>query len=103
MNLSTPAEPVVQWPETVVNNTEKDNDLGPPLVQLPREHGIKGTLNDENSVENPTTAVKNTPVSVSIIEAGATLVSKEGAALGGATAVWGRGERLLERRRRYTR
>lgn len=92
-NLSTPAETVGQWPETVVSNTERDNDLGPPLVLLLRDLGIKGTLNDENSAGNPTTAARGTPVSVSIIEAGATAASEGSAALiaalVGATAVWG--------------
>ena len=38
MNLFTPAETVVQWPETVISNTETGNDPGPPFVQLIQAH-----------------------------------------------------------------
>lgn len=86
-------EIVVQWPNAVVSTDKADLDLGPPLTQLLRDLGIKGTKNDESSAENYLTAVKGTPVSVSIIEAGATAASKGWAALiaalGGATAIWG--------------
>ena len=87
------SETVVQWPDTIVSTDKKDTDLGPPLTQLLVDLGIKGTTTGETSAEDPLTAVKGTPVSVSIIEAGATAASKGWAALiaalGGATAVWG--------------
>lgn len=86
-------ETVVQWPDTIVSSDKTDTDLGPPLTQLLVDLGIKGTTTDETSADDPLTAVKGTPVSVSIIEAGATAASKGWAALiaalGGATAVWG--------------
>lgn len=86
-------ETVVQWPETIVSSDKADIDLGPPLTQLLVDLGVKGTTTDETSAAAPLTAVKGTPVSVSIIEAGATAASKGWAALiaalGGGTAVWG--------------
>jgi hypothetical protein len=84
---------VVQWPDTVVSKAGADNDLGLPLIQLLVDLGIKGDAAAEGSAESPVTAVTGTPVSVSIIEAGATAASKGWAALiaalGGTTAVWG--------------
>lgn len=84
---------VVQWPDTVVSTDKTDTDLGPPLTQLLVDLGIKGTAADEATAGATSTAVKGLPVSVSIIEAGATAASKGWAtaiaALGGGTAVWG--------------
>jgi hypothetical protein len=86
-------ETVVQWPDTIVSTDTKDIDLGPPLKQLLQDLGIKGTTDDEATADKPKAALAGTPVSVSIIEAGATAASKGWAALiaalGGATAVWG--------------
>ena len=84
---------VVQWPDTIVSSDKTDTDLGPPLTQLLVDLGIKGTAADETLAGAPSTALKGTPVSVSIIESGATAASKGWAtliaALGGGTAVWG--------------
>jgi hypothetical protein len=84
---------VVQWPDTVVSSEKTDNDLGPPLKQLLVDLGIKGTAADEATAGAPSAAVTGVPVSVSIIEAGATAASKGWAtliaALGGGTVVWG--------------
>lgn len=84
---------VVEWPDTIVSSDKTDTDLGPPLTQLLVDLGIKGTTADETTAGNASTAVKGLPVSVSIIEAGATAASKGWAtliaALGGGTAVWG--------------
>ncbi len=84
---------VVEWPSAIVSGTETDNDLGPPLCQLLVDLGIKGSMPGEASADSPIAAVKGTPVSVSIIEAGATAASKGWAtliaALGGGTVVWG--------------
>lgn len=84
---------VVQWPDTIVSSDKTDTDLGPPLIQLLVDLGIKGTAADETTAGLPSTAVKGLPVSVSIIEAGATAASKGWAtliaALGGGTVVWG--------------
>jgi hypothetical protein len=84
---------VVEWPDTIVSSDKTDTDLGPPLTQLLVDLGIKGTTADEATAGNASTAVKGLPVSVSIIEAGATAASKGWAtliaALGGGTAVWG--------------
>jgi len=84
---------VVQWPDTIVSSDKTDTDLGPPLTQLLVDLGIKGTTDDETTAETASTALKGTPVSVSIIEAGATAASKGWAALiaalGGGTVAWG--------------
>lgn len=83
---------LVEWPKVSISNEADDNDLGPPLAQLMADMGIKGTDADEESAEKTSAAYKGIPVSVSIIEAGATAAGKGWAtaiaALGGATAVW---------------
>lgn len=85
-------ESLVEWPHIIISKDEKDNDLGPPLAQLLADIGIKGTRDDEEEAHSASTAVTGLPVSVSIIEAGATAASKAWAAaialLGGGTAVW---------------
>jgi hypothetical protein len=90
---SDETETVVEWPDTIVSSETGDKDLGPPLKQLLVDLGIKGTTASETSADKASAAVKGTPVSVAIIEAGATAASKGWAAaiaaLGGATAVWG--------------
>lgn len=84
---------VVEWPHAIVSSNADDTDLGPPLKQLLQDLDILGTSADVAKVQKSTTAVARVPVSVSIIEAGATAASKGWAAvvaaLGGATAVWG--------------
>lgn len=85
-------ESLVEWPCITVSKDDKDNDLGPPLAQLLADIGIKGTKEDEGEARSASTALTGLPVSVSIIEAGATAASKAWAAalaaLGGGTAVW---------------
>ncbi len=85
-------ESLVAWPHVIVSENERDDDLGPPLEQLLIDIGLKGTQQGEDEAGNASTAVKGLPVSVSIIEAGATAASKAWAAaigvLGGGTAVW---------------
>ena len=90
---ANPNQVEVQWPYTSVSGSPGDSDLGPPLEQLLQDLGIKGTPDDVLVAQQPSTAVTGgLPVSVSIIEAGATAASKGWAAviaaLGGGTAVW---------------
>jgi hypothetical protein len=85
---------MVQWPHTSVSSSASDGDLGPPLEQLLQDLNIQGTPDDVAKAQTPSTAVQGgLPVSVSIIEAGATAASKGWAAvvaaLGGGTAIWG--------------
>lgn len=87
------AKVMVQWPHTDVSSSATDSDLGPPLAQLLQDLGIQGTPEDVQKAQQPSTAVQGgLPVSVSIIEAGATAASKGWAAvvaaLGGGTAIW---------------
>lgn len=82
---------MVQWPHTSVSDS--GSDLGPPLEQLVQDLGIQGTPEDVAKAQTASTAVQGgLPVSVSIIEAGATAASKGWAAvvaaLGGGTAIW---------------
>jgi len=90
---SKSVDTVVQWPDTIVSSDKTDIDLGPPLTQLLVDLGIKGTPAGETAAGSPSAAVTGIPVSVSIIEAGATAASKGWAALlaalGGGTVVWG--------------
>jgi hypothetical protein len=88
-----PQQVVVEWPYTSVSGNPSDTDLGPPLEQLLQDLDIKGTPDDVLKAQQPSTAVTGgVPVSVSIIEAGATAASKGWAAaiatLGGGTALW---------------
>lgn len=84
-------ELLVEWPRVSVSTSTQDNDLGPPLAQLLVDTGLKGSQEDEKRANEAATAIKSLPVSVSIIEAGATAASKAWTAaiagLGGATAV----------------
>lgn len=88
---TNPQETEVQWPHSSVS--ADGTDLGPPLKQLLQDLGIKGTPEDEAKAQQASTAVRGgLPVSVSIIESGATAASKGWAALvaalGGGTAIW---------------
>jgi hypothetical protein len=88
-----PARTVVEWPHSSVSSSANDNDLGPPLEQLLQDLSILGTPDAVTKAQTSSTAVRGgLPVSVSIIEAGATAASKGWAAavaaVGGATAVW---------------
>lgn len=89
-----PKQTVVEWPHVSVSSSATDNDLGPPLEQLLQDLGIKGTPEAVAKAQQRSTALTGgLPVSVSIIEAGATAASKGWAAvvaaLGGGTAIWG--------------
>jgi hypothetical protein len=83
---------VVEWPHTVVSADDSDVDLGPPLAQLLVDLDIRGSDDDRTTAGSASAAFTGTPVSVAIIEAGATAASKGWAVaiggLGGATAVW---------------
>jgi hypothetical protein len=90
---ANPQQVVVEWPNTSVSSNPSDTDLGPPLEQLLEDLDIKGSPADVLKAEQSSTAVTGgLPVSVSIIEAGATAASKGWAtaiaALGGGTAIW---------------
>lgn len=88
-----PKQTVVEWPHDSVSSSAADKDLGLPLKQLLQDLDIMGTPDDVKKADQSSTALKRLPVSISIIEAGATAASKGWAfvvaALGGGTAVWG--------------
>lgn len=85
-------EPVVEWPHSMMSGLETDHDLGAPLSQLLVDLAIKGKPEDEQRTDGVTAAFTGTPVSVAIIEAGATAASKWWAvgmtAVGGSAALW---------------
>lgn len=85
-------EVVVEWPHSVVSISEDEKDLGLALSQLLADLAIKGKPDDEQKTDGVTAAFTGTPVSVAIIEAGATAASKWWATtlagLGGAAALW---------------